>query len=245
MSFISDTHIKTAEDYRAVLGKFFDNPQVAESEHIFLLGDIFDLMVGDHKEYRDQFGDFFDRVNTLLASGKNIYYVEGNHDFHLENLFAEFFNTKRFFYYKKGFTKKLGQRSYYFTHGDDLEIGNRSYKVYRAFVGSPPLRLIANHAMPYSILEKLGSRASKKSKMRNKKRKNAEGSISHIRDKFRSGAEKFLKKNIDIDFIVAGHNHVQDNYLINDKSTYLNIGYPVKTGEFLVIENNEIHFVKV
>ena len=49
---ISDVHVKTPhDDADHVLCNFLTNPTVTTSDYVLLLGDIFDLMCGPHKEY--------------------------------------------------------------------------------------------------------------------------------------------------------------------------------------------------
>jgi UDP-2,3-diacylglucosamine hydrolase len=86
---ISDIHVKNEKDENyEILCRFLTHPQVQKSDYIFLLGDIFDLMCGDHEQYFQKYKFFFDQLKNLLKQRKTIYYIEGNHDFHLQNFLS-------------------------------------------------------------------------------------------------------------------------------------------------------------
>ena len=85
---ISDVHVKTPhDDADRVLCNFLTNPTVTTSDYVLLLGDIFDLMCGPHKEYLEKFGHIFDLIDNLIKKGKKVLFFEGNHDVHLAKLF--------------------------------------------------------------------------------------------------------------------------------------------------------------
>ena len=46
----------------------------------------------------------------------------------------------------------------------------------------------------------------------------------------------------EYNFVLGGHSHVKDVYTINDKSTYINNGYAIKSKTFLYINDHEISF---
>jgi UDP-2,3-diacylglucosamine pyrophosphatase LpxH len=54
ISSISDIHIKSPTDKSyALLLDFLNHKEVSDSDGVLLLGDIFDFMMGEHKEYLD------------------------------------------------------------------------------------------------------------------------------------------------------------------------------------------------
>ena len=74
ISTISDVHIKDAGDEKSKkIISFFCHPLVQDSDIIFLLGDIFDLMVGPFKEYRSKYKDVFDKMKELIIQGKKTF----------------------------------------------------------------------------------------------------------------------------------------------------------------------------
>ena len=82
---ISDIHIKMDGQNLEILMSFLSQDFNSDDE-VFLLGDIFDLLIGPHKEYKEIYDKFFEKVDKLITDGIKIHYFEGNHDFHLEKL---------------------------------------------------------------------------------------------------------------------------------------------------------------
>jgi len=240
---ISDVHIKTSDDERAeLLFRFFNTEDVKNADQVFLLGDIFDLMVGNKPQYVDKYSKFFNKIKELLVSGKIIHYFEGNHDFHVKNLIndwsREIDQADSMFFHKKAIVKKIGDRKILFTHGDDIEIDNPSYKIYKTLINNKLLEFLGDHVVPYSFIEWIGHRASKKSRERNKQRyEKTKDDSAMIRDRFREAARRASKK-YDVCTVVCGHSHVKDNFK-EGSLTYLNSGYAPIEQSYIVLETGK------
>ena len=115
ISSISDCHIKKTNDKSSlVLNKFLHHPTVEESSHILFLGDIFDHCVGNHNEYIIYYHDFFDTVVRFIQDGKQVIFIEGNHDFHLEEVFNNLIkkfqlNNMNFQYIRDSYKIQIGK----------------------------------------------------------------------------------------------------------------------------------------
>ena len=249
-SIISDVHVKNVGDpAEDLLLAFLQNADVQSSDGIFLLGDIFDLMVGPHSQYFARFSKYFLLLKDLIEQKKNIYYVEGNHDLHLKNLYRKFFEVNKhldanLFKISSEFIIKDNNKSIYFAHGDDMELGNTGYKVYKKFITSSPLTFVANNLMPYFIITKVGESSSEKSRKKNNIRYSKDIEVSAIRDNFRKSALEFYKINPH-DIIVLGHSHVKDHYQHEEKFQYVNNGYAQNTQTYISIEDGKISFKDV
>ena len=69
---ISDLHIKSQEDEASkILMRFFRHHHTVSADAVFLLGDIFDLMVGPHATYEEQFSEFFSECEKIINSPEN------------------------------------------------------------------------------------------------------------------------------------------------------------------------------
>lgn len=247
---ISDVHIKEPGDQaEKLILEFFHHPIVQESEHIFLLGDIFDLVIGPHSQYFRRFPVFFHAVADLLKKGKDVYYVEGNHDFHLRRLFESYFKVypevpKNKFHLAPEFVLQNGGRSIHLAHGDDMEIDNFGYKVFKGIVTSPPLRFYANYLMPYFLIKNIGETASSISRNRNNKRYNQSVDLSRVEEKFRKSVEVF-HRNHGHDIYICGHSHVKDHYFSTKGFEYVNNGYAQFTKTFILVENGVVSFKEI
>ena len=109
------------------------------------------------------------------------------------------------------------------SHGDDIEIGNYGYKIYRFFIRSYLIRFILKWFLPYYFIQKLGQRMVESSRRRNKYRYKVSDGNERVKEKFRVSAAKVaIKKNVDL--VIVGHSHIKDiTYL--DNYTYINNGY--------------------
>lgn len=246
-SAISDIHVKKSGDQaELLLLEFLRNPDVQSSDIIFLLGDIFDLMIGPHSQYFARFQDYFNEIKKLIKDGKRICYVEGNHDFHVKNLYKKYFKVHQeldasLFSMAHYFELEDSGKKIYLSHGDDIELNNPGYKFYKAIVTSPPLRYYANNLMPHFLIKSVGEYSAEKSRKRNNKRYSLEADLLPVRDNFRQSAEVFHKKN-GFQILVCGHSHVKDHYISPNGFEYVNNGYAQHTRTYISIENGNISY---
>jgi UDP-2,3-diacylglucosamine hydrolase len=244
---ISDIHLTNNDlESIAIWESFVHSPYVAESTHVFLLGDIFDLMIGEKKEYLQHYAFFFDSIKYLILAGKKIVYLEGNHDFHLENTFDFFLKknllNKNLFEYKKDeFKINIGERTFLFCHGDIVDHDNEGFKKWKKIYRSSPFKVLLNRVLPFSAISYLGRKASNDSKKRNKK----EFNYDKAKDKYRKGAEYILDSYTDVDVIIAGHTHVKDFYKLKTGKEYLNNGFPKIHKTFIAINQNSATLMKI
>lgn len=236
---ISDVHVKRPFDEAdKLLCRFLDHPEVKSSDVVALLGDIFDLMCGPHGAYLRDYEHIFARLEALTKSGVRVIFAEGNHDLHLEKLFSKRWPGGEIRPTQERVILDLDGKKYYFSHGDEHEVENLAYQKYKRTILSPPLRFVANFLMPYGVLKYVGERASQKSRKKGSKIFNAE----KVREEFRRGVQLTTKG--EFDFVLGGHSHVQDSFGFNS-STYLNNGYALKTGTFILIEDHRPRFEKL
>jgi UDP-2,3-diacylglucosamine hydrolase len=234
---ISDVHVKKPfDDADKLLCTFLNHSLVTSSDYIVLLGDIFDLMCGPHEEYLDEFAHIFNLLDDLHRQGKKVLFFEGNHDIHLKKLFSLRWPKGEITPSQIPSIIDIDGKKYYFSHGDEHEVDNLQYQKYKNFISSPPLSYVANNIMPYWLLNYLGERASRMSRKRGSK----EYKEDLVKERFRKGVGQTTKGAYD--FVLGGHSHVQDQFLIKKNSTYVNNGYALKSKTFLLIDNHQIFF---
>jgi UDP-2,3-diacylglucosamine hydrolase len=239
ISAISDVHVKRPNDEAdKLLSVFLSHPDVKSSDYVLFLGDIFDLVVGPHDEYLSMYPHIFGRLDELQKAGKKVMFFEGNHDVHLEKLFKKMWKHDEVLITQQPEIEMIEGKRYYFSHGDEHEIDNHSYHRYMKLIRSKPLKFVADHIMPYSLLNFLGERASKISRKKGSKKFDAEG----VRAKFRHGVAVNTKG--EFDFVLGGHSHVKDQFEIpGSHSLYLNNGYALQSKTFLLIDNHKPGFI--
>lgn len=235
---ISDVHVKVPFDKAdELLMSFLKHPLVQEADYVLLLGDIFDLMCGPHEQYLSMYQHIFREIDLLQKKGKKIFFFEGNHDVHVGKLFEKIWKNGEVFVTQVPVVEVISGKMYYFSHGDEHEIDNKSYHRYIKLIRSAPLRFVANHLMPFAVLNYFGERASKMSRKKGSKKFDAED----VKTRFRYGVE--LKTRGVFDFVLGGHSHVQDLYkILEGDSVYINNGYALQSKSFIFIENHKARF---
>ncbi|MEZ4872513.1 MAG: metallophosphoesterase [Bdellovibrionales bacterium] len=89
--FVSDVHLNEPNDERWVrFEKFLQyvNAQ-ADVTDLFLVGDIFDLWLVDHRYFIEKFDVFIQLLKQIKQKGVNVHYFEGNHDLYLNHYWAD------------------------------------------------------------------------------------------------------------------------------------------------------------
>ena len=124
------------------------------------------------------------------------------------------------------------QKKILLTHGDEFDHENHSYQRYKKFINRRPLKFIANHIMPYSVLNYFGTRASSNSRAKGKYLFDSE----EVKTKTRNGLLALLTDEVDI--VVSGHSHVVDFYEFKPECFFINNGFPVESRRFIIINEN-------
>lgn len=237
---ISDVHVKEPGDVPSrLLLRFLGHPRTRRARTVVLLGDVFDLMVGSYPEYLERFRDVFGAIDAA-AGEKEVHYFQGNHDFHLEGLFSgpgPFGNLRRVRVHRTGRVLTAGGRRAYFEHGDDAEIGNPGYKLYKRVAGSRAAGFLLGRALGHRVVHGAGSFLSGLSaRRRERERERARAGEGPggdggggdggggARDLFRRSAA-LRHGALDCDAVVLGHSHVRDVWDPPGGPLYLNNGY--------------------
>ena len=243
ISMISDVHIKYRNDYAFnLLINFLKHEKVVNSDKVFLMGDIFDLICGPHEEYLYDFREVFDQIKHLMNKNVEVHYFEGNHDLHLEKLFDLFIeqnnlNKDKFVLHTDKLEMDLNGKKYYISHGDEIEIGNYTYKIYKKIIRSMPLEFVANYVMPYSVLDSLGKKASVYSRERNRP---SPHDLILNKDSYRIAAINVASRGYDV--IICGHNHIKDFFqgeIAGNKFVYVNNGYAQESKTFIHLRDDD------
>ncbi|MCB9094638.1 MAG: metallophosphoesterase family protein [Halobacteriovoraceae bacterium] len=235
-SSISDIHIESHKDeaYQLLL-KFLHSKEVDESDVVVFLGDVFDLMIGNFEEYVQEYGDFFEVLQKLIKK-KKIVWVEGNHDFHIEDLFRKQFKEDfgNFSYIKEFISFEDKDEKIYISHGDGLDYKNINYMKYRKLIRSDFSRLLANYFFSYDVVLKLKDKFSEISK---NAQKNFKEEVSRAR--FREYAASL--KDLGFSKVFLGHSHVPENW----DNFYFNNGYCRNSKSFIFYNKGVVQLIEL
>ena len=248
ISCISDIHVTTSKSKQyAILLNFIKNEKVQNSEKVMFLGDIFDHLTGEHKQYIAKYKEFFSEVAKLLDGGREVFFLEGNHDFHFEKTFTlalhELCKDKEkvanFKYSNSPVKFQFNSKSFTFCHGDDLDTDNKSYQRWKRIYSSNAFGFFVSRVLPYNLVNYLGDKASSDSRERGR----AKFNYNREKAKYREAAKSYLNKHAT-DVLVAGHTHICDKVTWDGK-TYVNIGFPQRDQTFLHISKEVIEMISI
>ncbi len=231
--FVSDLHLRDREQekYQLFL-RFLRRIQSKDTKSLFLLGDIFDLWVADHKCFIETYQEIVDEIKNLVVSGVEVYYFEGNHDLYLKRFWQETLGCK---VYINELYIDLDGLTFRLEHGDLANPDDKAYLRYRAALRSKFLTWLA-YKVPGKLVQDLGLKASTESRKTSSDNRN---NIESILDTY--VLKKYQEKSFDI--FISGHFHVRfDKEIVSSDKPIrnINLGWWNEERMVLVVNKGEI-----
>lgn len=202
--FLSDAHENTNKTHFLEFLEALDDGRISMPSQLFLLGDMFDVLVGV-----GEFANFFARQIELinkLALKTEIIYFEGNHDFYLKDIFK---NVKIVPTQAQPLNLEFAGKSVQIAHGD---------------IFLPPLtqRALALLRKPFLLgildfFDKLCARKLSKSILRSQMHKKLDFKIDNFKEKIEQ-----RMANFSADIIIEGHWHQGVSFEVKNKF-YINL----------------------
>jgi len=216
--FFSDLHLADSQSnlYRSFL-QALDEPESA-SDAVVLAGDIFEIFVGNSPYFIEQNWEFLKALRTLAARKVALFYIQGNHDFHLEQAFVDL--------PIQVLDSELVLGKLYVAHGDLVDQQDQGYlrmrKVFRSYAFRKFVDLLPGKAVQW-----IGETIARSHQQKETDLPSQPGQVPAVRPVFRAFAEE--KKRQGFDFVVLGHCHDIDDL----QPFYFNMGYPPVHRQFL------------
>lgn len=230
---LSDLHLWGPEDplYRALL-KFIDE-KIEDGDKFFIVGDLFDLFIGSKPVFIERYYELITQLKGLGHRGVEVFYIEGNHDFHLENIFDDCSHVRL---YADQLDYEWKGKKIHICHGDKINWRDIGYHAFRLLTRNLISQLIIETA-PGALIDKVGSTMSKASR----------GYHMEANDKvvrlFRNYACEQISNGFD--FVIMGHSHYLDDMRFrvgNHEGQYVNVGYPRKHRKYFELREGDQHF---
>ena len=205
--FVSDLHIMSPDCPRAALFMSFLKSLSGNTNasHLYLLGDIFDLWVADHRYFIDRYGEIINELRRLKNEGVDVAYFEGNHDLHLKYFRAD----------QLGLTVHSGpayvvldDKTVRIEHGDQMDPDDKGYLFLRWFLRTTPIRLLIRY-LPGRLIARIGDRASATSRQYTSTAKSIDAQQAIAKIRTHAGKAHSIKP---FDLIISGHVHVRDDF---------------------------------
>ena len=200
--FVADAHLnKKNLEFEVFLEKL--HSKEITTTQLILMGDIFDFISGESKYFIKLYEKSINLLNKL-SNEMQIIYLEGNHDYNLQNLFP---NIKVFKIEQQPIQMKFNDELIALSHGDNFVGGG--YKVYTKIIRNYPLLVFLN-------MIDFGNFISKKIE---------QGLLGKTICRDFTGFEEFAKRrlsNYSQKTVIEGHYH-QGKTVIDGNKKYINI----------------------
>lgn len=236
MIFISDLHLVEGQSERTRRFIRFLEELPESCEILVLGGDIFDLFVGDKAFFLKEYAKVLYAIEETSSRGVKVYYLQGNHDFHLQNVFSA---SSKVEVRDDFFEVQLGDSVIYIEHGDQINRRDYGYLFLRWFTRSWLFHIVLS-LTPGSLVERIGKWSSKKSrKYTSVERSNSE-QVAVTKKLFQKYAQKILESGSDV--VLLGHSHIADyqEYFEEGggggRGLYVNLGFSLNSIPYLQIE---------
>lgn len=203
--FVSDLHIGSPDDRRAVLfqrliQEWLESPPT----QVFLLGDIFDLWIADRKYFIDRYSAIIESLKKLKALGVEIHYFEGNHDLDL----VPFWHSQLGFHvHERPYTLEVLGQKIRIEHGDEMDPDDKGYLFLRWLLRTPVLRWLGRH-LPERVVHWIGERASQASREYTTHIKTVDELNVHRKIENHI-VRQYIKESFQV--LVSGHVHVRED----------------------------------
>ncbi len=214
----SDLHLSHSDSplYRSFLDSL-DEPD-SPTDAVVFAGDIFDLFVGNSSFFIKKHARFIETLQKLSSRKVALFYIQGNHDFHL----------------KKAFTgipisildSELILGKIYIAHGDLVDQSDRGYLALRKLFRSSFIHQLAHH-LPGVVVKLIGESISRTHDQKERDLVKSPLEVPPVRKQFRQFADQ--KKAEGFEFVILGHCHDLDDL----QPYYFNMGYPPVHRQFL------------
>lgn len=195
--FIADAHLRSEgdENYRKLLA-FLAGLQ-GNTDTLFILGDLFEFWIGYRQVPFVQYRRVLDELRSLVASGTELVYFEGNHDFHMGPFFKETLGARVF---KGPATLDLDGAKVYLCHGDQINRGDTGYLLLRWLLHNPLTGAVAPF-VPVRVATSIADRMARMSR-RNHQSRRVKWDYAAI---MRAFAEARFEEGYDA--VITGHFH--------------------------------------
>lgn len=196
--FIADAHLRAPEDqnYRTLV-RFLDTLP-ADTDTLYLLGDIFEFWIGSPRPVYGHYREIIDCLKRVRARGVRIVYFEGNHDFHLGGFFKEQLQAE---VYPEGAELEIGGRRVCLCHGDQINRADHRYRLFRFVLHSFLVKALVpvfSRRLADRTAATLSQRSSSQHASRKKRWDYRVILDSYARERFAAGCE----------VVITGHYHL-------------------------------------
>ena len=233
--FLSDFHLG-APDYNSSLIRekkviaFLESIR-HEASQIFIVGDIFDFWYEYKKVIPKGYVRLLGKLAELSDSGIPIHVFTGNHDMWMSGYFEKELNIP--VYHQPKFFEWNGKK-FFIGHGDGLGPGDHGYKFIKKIFRNPFCQWLFGQLHPSWGIG-LANYFSRKS--REKTGTADEHFLGEEKEWLITYCREMLQKE-HFDCFIFGHRHLPIDFILNEKSRYINLGDWITFNSYAVFDGN-------
>lgn len=229
--FISDTHLHEKKPELTSLFLKFITEKASDAQALFILGDMFDVWLGD--DITTPFEqDIARALVKLYQAGTNLYFMQGNRDFLLEERYCQTAGLTKL---NDPFEISYHNKTFLLTHGDLLCTDDTSYQLYRKVARSPICKFIFLN-LPKKYRNRIAQKLRQKSKSHQQMQPIAKLDVTE------NGVIKILKHS-HASQIIHGHVHRARHvkHTVNNQTIDRHVlGTWHKNGSYIKLEGNKV-----
>lgn len=222
-AIFSDIHLPNIqnEDYRLFLQTLKSIELRQDVSEVWLLGDIFDCLIGEQDFWVTMHQEFWQQLESLAKAGKKVLYFEGNHDF----AFKKTALRHGVHVHTEGRCHLFQGRRVFLSHGDENDTDNETYARWRKFTKSSAIRR-TYQMVPSRFTQKVLVPCAEMYSSKSKKQRgpaSSENEVQHYREKYRTYAGTVIRERA-YNAVFLGHSHIKELETFGSVSFYCNLG---------------------
>lgn len=232
---LSDVHLRDSHSVKSKIVIRFLQEVASRFDHIYVLGDLFDIWPGTNPYLVKTFGPVLRALGRLVSEGRRVYYIEGNHDFLLGSYFSEELGIE---VYPDKLVEDWNGRRIYLTHGDLANPREYNYQILRKILRNGVVQKLFQQLPPEWVF-RAGLKSSQFSRNHQRKMTQSEAAIRGI---YRESAFKLLREGYDV--VLMGHTHLPDDVSIEVEGRacrYINTGDWIRHFSYLEFDGSQFY----
>lgn len=239
--FLSDFHLG-APNYASSLERekkivaFLRSIQ-STATAIFIVGDMFDFWYEYKKVVPKGYTRLFGKLAEITDGGVPVYFFVGNHDMWMSGYFEQELNIKVFYEPQE---YQWNGKQFLIGHGDGLGPGDYGYKFLKKVFRNPIFQWLFGVLHPSWGIG-LANYFSRKS------REKTGTSDEHFMGEDKEWLVMYCRTILSqksVDYFIFGHRHYPIDYILNEKSHYINLGDWINNFTYAEFDGNTVQLKK-
>jgi UDP-2,3-diacylglucosamine hydrolase len=235
--FLSDFHLGVPDHASSLVRekaviRFLDIAR-QDAAVIFIVGDLFDFWFEYKKVVPKGFVRVLGKLAEITDSGIPVHFFVGNHDMWMDGYFEQELNIP---VYHSPQVFEYNDKKFLVGHGDGLGPGDHGYKMLKKLFRNPVAKFLFGIIPPFigmgiAHYSSRGSRSMTGGSDEKFLGEDREWLIAYCREQLKTSY---------FDYFIFGHRHLPIDFMLNDKSRYINLGDWIRYNSYAVFDGREL-----